>query len=634
MNQPPKGIQEYIHSLEEGAGRAWLIRFFVVLFGVFIGVVYHLTEFRNLVNLDAMDQAQVARSLSRGEGFSTKFIRPLSLHLLQEKAKAEGRDPSKVLDGGHHPDLANPPLYPAWLALWMRLAPFRFDIPQVDDASAFTRYQPDVMLAAGNLLLFLVLLLQTYVLGRRLFDPFVAGVSTAILFTTELLWKFTYSGLSTLFLMVLGMGLFHVLVSLEKALHPAPPAEAGTEGSDGVESAAAVVPVMPASTGRVAMLAVLAGVLAGALAMTRYSAGVLILPVLGHLLVAGGGRRWLMVAAALGAFVVVVSPWLWRNHQASGAWFGTAGYALYADTPDFPDANLERSQTPDLAKVNFGDLRRKLVLNLSQLVSEEVPRLGGGYVTALFLVGLLIPFQNAFLQRLRWLTVAWLVVLLPAQALGRTHLTTASPVVNGENLIVLLVPPTILFAASLFSILLDRIDWLVPQLRRLAVYLFVLVINFPMLLAILPPRTWPVAFPPYHPLFIQRFAYYMETNELMMSDMPWAVAWYGNRECLWLTLRVKHEYQEDFYRINDHVRSVRAIYLSSITADERWRPKFLNTDDPNTAWYRFYMDSLLRSNMPTGFPLRHALGAGFMTEGHFFLSDRPRWRDWSMRVHR
>ena len=51
----------------------------IVAFGIaFLYLVYHATQFDDLRDINALDMAQVARNLSRGEGFTTKFIRPLT----------------------------------------------------------------------------------------------------------------------------------------------------------------------------------------------------------------------------------------------------------------------------------------------------------------------------------------------------------------------------------------------------------------------------------------------------------------------------------------------------------------------------------------------------------------------------
>ena len=58
----------------------------ILLRGVALGCVaavflwgYAATQFNGLRHPEAMDQAQVACNLTRGDGFTTRFIRPLSI---------------------------------------------------------------------------------------------------------------------------------------------------------------------------------------------------------------------------------------------------------------------------------------------------------------------------------------------------------------------------------------------------------------------------------------------------------------------------------------------------------------------------------------------------------------------------
>jgi hypothetical protein len=64
-------------------------------------------QFQGLYIIDAVDAAQVGRHLSRGDGFVTSFIRPLSLAIVPKVAG--------------HPDLQNAPLYPLMLAIAFNL---------------------------------------------------------------------------------------------------------------------------------------------------------------------------------------------------------------------------------------------------------------------------------------------------------------------------------------------------------------------------------------------------------------------------------------------------------------------------------------------------------------------------------
>ena len=94
MNQPPKGLQDLVHSLESGAARRWIRNLLVGLVVVVIAAGYLLTEARDFSNPEAMEMAQVGRNLATGHGFTTHFIRPLGLRLLQERAVERGLPPS------------------------------------------------------------------------------------------------------------------------------------------------------------------------------------------------------------------------------------------------------------------------------------------------------------------------------------------------------------------------------------------------------------------------------------------------------------------------------------------------------------------------------------------------------------
>src|SRR5262245_13957090 len=112
--EPPKGIQTFIHFLEVGTGRNWIRGAFALIVAA-VGVgLYQLNETKNFQAPDAMDSAQLARNLASGKGYTTDFIRPLSLHLLQTQAARQGRDP-RVVVTQPHPDLQTPPVFPVLL---------------------------------------------------------------------------------------------------------------------------------------------------------------------------------------------------------------------------------------------------------------------------------------------------------------------------------------------------------------------------------------------------------------------------------------------------------------------------------------------------------------------------------------
>ena len=101
----------------------------------------------------------------------------------------------------------------------------------------------------------------------------------------------------------------------------------------------------------------------------------------------------------------------------------------------------------------------------------------------------------------------------------------------------LLAPLVLVYGVSLFYLLLEQMPLPFLQLRYVVIGIFSLVACLPMVFVFLPPKTSPVAYPPYYPPAIQTVAGWLKENELAMSDVPWAVAWYGQRQCVWLTLK-------------------------------------------------------------------------------------------------
>ena len=598
-----KQLQEYLHRFEVGEGVRYL-RGAVLLFGlVLLTAAYDWLEFRNLATPDAMDAAQLARNLAEGEGFTTRFIRPLSVHLMEAHAtRLGGRTNDPACLRGAHPDLAHPPLYPLILAGAMKVLPFDHDIPT---GRTFRIHQPDLLITFVNQALFFVALAVAFQLARRLFDSAVAWVTVLTMLGSDLLWRFTVSGLSTMVLLIVTLGLAWCLAGAERGAR---------EKAWGPT--------------RHALMAGLTGLIVGLGALTRYSFGWLILPVMAFFALYFPSRRLVLPASALLAFVLVISPWLARNYHHSGTLFGTAGFVLMEGTPAFPANHLERSLDPEVGQVTMGDLGRKLLVNTGAILFDELPRLGGSFLTAFFLVGLMIPFVNPTLGRLRVFVMLSLFALTAVQALGRPLRTPLSPQVNSENLLVVLAPLVFMYGVALFFLLLDQVKLPFASARRWVIGLFVALAAAPVVLALLPPRTDPRVLPLYYPPLIQQFTGWMEKDELMMSDLPWAVAWYGHQRCVWTTLQVRSARgREDFYAFNDLRRPIHALYLTHATLDEPFFSEMYGDSraSQELTWGRFAVDSALRSDLPPGFPLRHA-PAGYLERGHFFLADRARWK--------
>lgn len=618
-SETPKGIQTWIHFLEEGAGQLWLERFLLaVILGVVI-VVFHFVEARNFSSPEAMDQAQVARNLAEGRGFTTWNIRPLSVHLRQEADRAHGRSGS-VLPIVHHPDLENAPVFPVLEAILFKLLPAGTRNAGAAAPAPIHRIPAEMAISWMNIGLLLLVVFQVYRLGCRLFDPVVGGLAAVIACGTDLMWRFAYSGLSTLLLMSLLLLVVRVLVSLEARSRP---------------------DALPARFGPVLLSAMVGGLLA-LMCLTRYSAGWLVVPAAVFVAVFAGTRRWLSLAALLAVFVLLVTPWSIRNWRLSGVPFGTATYAVFAGTDTFPEDRLTRSLSPNVTSVALGEVAGKAINNAIHQFQDELPRLGGSWLSGFFLVSLLLPFRNPALSRVRFFAAGSLAVLFLAQALGRTHLSTLNPEVNSENLLVLVAPVLFLFGAGLLHTLLDALEYPFPLMKSLVAGLAVTAVCLPLLFALgssglsianqIPRRHLPMVDPPYRPDIIRDLIGTAPQDSLVMSDLPWAVAWYGARECVGLPLRLSNRGKEDFFAINDQERLVAALYLSPLLCNAPMQRSYFQKglmgqfDDkqPGDPWFDFYLNVSLRQHV-IALRLKYIYGPGYAEEGHLFCAISEWW---------
>ncbi len=607
-------LQDLLHKLEVGGGPRFL-RIGLAVLGVMLLIVgYNWRAYRNMNTQEAMDAAQLARNIAQGKGYTTLFIRPFSIYLVRQHnlerhgVPAVGEVPDLADLRGMHPDLANPPVYPVVLAGLMKILPFNYTVsttkPFWSNAGHFWRFEPDFLIALFNELLLLLAITLVFFLARRLFDPVVAWLSAGLMLGTELLWRFSVSGLSTMLLLVIFLGLAWCVVLLEEE------ARAPKRGRWGI-----------------VILAVLAGAATGLGGLTRYSFGWLIIPVVAFLILFGGERRAVLAMISVAVFVAVMAPWVARNYSVSGEPFGTAGYSVVETTMIYPENRLERSLQPDFSRLYLMAFWLKLNTNLRQIISDDLPTLGGTWITAFFLVGLLIRFRNPAITRLRYFLLGCVLVLVLVQALGRTQLSEDSHQINSENLLVLLVPFVLVYGVSLFLLLLDQIHFPFPQLRFVVIGIFSLVACLPMLFVFLPPKAIPVAYPPYYPPAIQTVAGWLKEKEMAMSDIPWAFAWYGQRQCVWLTLKCTPDAKdpnthEDFFAINDYLKPINALYLTPETMDARFLSQWIRAGEQS--WGSFILESMVKKKVPSYFPLAESQ-AGWLPE-QLVLTDFQRWR--------
>jgi len=605
-------VQEWIHKLENASGAKYVSFLVILLVFAALLIRYDVHCARNMASPTAMEAAQLGRNLSMDRGYTTECIRPLSIYLVKQKNNMAGdKDPARL--NGNHPDISNPPAYPVVLAGLMKVLPFHFDnnlkgaFWSAPDAKSPNgrrgiRYQPDFLITFFNQFLFIAILVLVFFWARRLFDVGVATLSTVILIGTEVLWRFSASGLSTMLLLLVFMGLVWCLTLWESEVREP---KWGQKGA--------------------ALLSVALGLLIGVGSLTRYSFLCIIVPVLIFMGVFGGPRRWLYCIVLLVAAAAVVSPWIARNYSVSGTAFGTTGYNVIEWF--FPGFRLQRSLQPELPPFAVSVYFRKLAANLLPALQEDLFGNAGGWITGFFLVGLLVGFRNLALRRMRYFTLGCIVTLAIAQALARTKLSDETPDINSENLLVLMTPLIAVYGVALFYTLLENMQLPFFQMRYVAMTVFALLVTLPMWFALVLPGKGAIVYPPYWPDKIEESAHVLKENEVMMTDVPWAVAWYGDREAVWLTLNATAspdnptDWQESFFAINDQLKPIHALYLTPRSLDARFQTDWIRANQ--VSWGRFIMSTLYSGQIPSSFPLTK-IPPGYLPE-QLLLCDFARW---------
>ena len=579
-------MQGALFNIELGRGKAILQWVVVVLGAAVLSLVYTAGQFRGLEKREAIDMAQLARNIARGQGFTTSVIRPVSLWHLRTYR------PDHDQKFENHPDLYNPPLYPLMLAGMFRLMPAKVFEPKISDMV----YAPErwVILPFNQICLLLSLLL-VYVWTLRLFDRRVAITAGLILLFSDTLWSYGISGLPTTFLQLLLLAAMFCLFLLEQRLNP----------PDGKTPRTAL------NGGDIGLI-VASAVLMGLCFLTRYLTFFLIVPMVLYLRQSLRGRKGSVWAGIyLAIFLGVITPWLMRNFALSHTLLGIARYQFF-ETDGF-------NRTYKVDMQNAWTIRSTIAhfaTNLRSYWVEGFRSIGTDICVFFFAVGVMYSLRRSDVTRLRRVVLGCLGMALVGMAFVGMPVESVNPSVNGCNLLVLLLPLVAIYGCAFFYLLLDRIAFQMKLTRALAIGVFALLNVAPMIFVLLPPRRGPYPYPPYCPPYMRLVAKWYAENEVGVSDMPWAVAWYMDRRTLWLPRTT-----EEYFEIHDFVapHNTQFILFTPYMLDRHYQSEIVKGE------YKPW-SSITRGQLPEQFPLKAATVLG-PDNDQIILSDRARWQD-------
>lgn len=513
-------LQNLVHSMDQGKLLPMIRTAMFAAIIITLTLLYLFVQFRGLDTSDAMDQAQIARNLADGKGFTTNYIRPLAVWQLEQA----GKDVSVE----NFPDFFQAPLNPFINALPLKLVQAHWKLEPTDLV-----YIGDRMMAGTAMFFFLVSLIFWYRIGLRLFDRKVSLIGCAIILLTDIFWQFSLSGLPQMLMLFL----FSIIVWLTLRA---------------MERRLELVPVL------LHLFAI--GLLFGLMTLSHGAAVWIFLGWLAFVLFYFPPRG-VAGLVALASLLLLVLPWMARNYSVCGNPFGLSGYELVVP--------YETSETGHLRDLNGapGLSGMKPFNRMKRSVFEHAERIFGfigmNIAAAAFFVSLLHRFKSPNTAMFRWcLLLMWLGAFGGMALVG-----VGNGIVTPDQLHVLFIPLFVFYGLAFLLVMLGRIELPFPVLRPAAIGVIVFVCALPMLATLFAGRGVAVQWPPYVPPFIAILGDWYEEDEIIASDMPWAVAWYAQRKAVLLPKTIK-----DFNRLSDYRvlgNSITGLYLTPVTGNRR-----------------------------------------------------------------
>jgi hypothetical protein len=481
--------------------------FFVILIIFTLGNLF--TLFKGLNSPQAMDQAQIAREIARGNGFTTKMIRPVAYY---QAEKSEKRSVSLI----GFQDTYHSPLNPLLNAAVLKLI-------GADDAEAWQMrenemvYPLDRVIATVCTLFFLMAIGVNYLLISRIFDAKIAGVCAILMLFCETFWNYSLSGLpQMLMLLLFSCGLYFAYRAVEAA----------TEG-------------------RIAMTpAVIAGVFFTLLALTHWMTAWI---ALGYIIFAAvtfrpRGIVGLSILALI--LIAAIGPML-RNVGITGSPFGTAFLTLYNGLGSGAEVNVMRNIDLEAEPLELDGLLSKILRTTLLQATDIVPLLAGIVIAPLFFLSLLHPFKRKSIATFRWaILLMWVTT-----AIGLAFFGVSTQALDPNQLHLLFAPIMTAYGLAFISILWSRLDFVAatPALRNVHHFIVVIICAMPLVLS-LPTKVrigmhvrdrggipqWPPYYAPALNSRISGVKGWVSEKQVVFSDQPWAVAWYADRISIWL----------------------------------------------------------------------------------------------------
>jgi hypothetical protein len=269
----------------------------------------------------------------------------------------------------------------------------------------------------------------------------------------------------------------------------------------------------------------------------------------------------------------------------------------------------------DLGGVSGNYFAENFRVNLTGQINRLIEYMGWSCVAPVALVSVLHAFRRPVTGMFRWLLFAmWGSAVCGMAIFGMKEEGSLA----ANQFYVLFVPLFICYGMAYVLVQWDRrigLGFILPQWgNRAGVHNFLrvsLIIavfalsSIPLLTRMFLERVqYFIEWPPYTPPYIALMGKWFGPEEIIASDMPWAVAWYADRRSLWLPYK-----QEDLIDLSDYQKlggPVGGLYFTPISGTKNLLGDLVTGEYRNWTGYIVRTVDLSKS----AFPVKTAVGMG------------------------
>lgn len=486
--------------------------------------------FKGLNSPDAMNQAQIGRQIARGEGYTTKSLTPFDIRI---RSKISADSP----DFDHYTTTEYAPLHPLVLATAIRATGYHnFEEKRMTKDLEMV-YDGDRVIAGVSSVFFVAALILSYILFRNLFDEILAASVVLLMGFSKLLLNYAVSGLAQPMLMCLFLcaaGCICAAISAD--------ANNRTKQVLLYNIAAFVLVILMCFTCRTCTWCLFGLIL---------FSGIYFQPK----------GLYAVIGTVMGIVFVLIPTIIML--QPSGGIGQSFMQAFYGGFGAGDVQQMLRSTDEFSLNINSTNFFLRLLGATFEQGSTIYEHMGSIIVTPFFLLSLFNRYRNPAVNGLKWLIFScWISSCLGMALVGETNLMGYS------QLSVIFTPFFAAYGISLVFIFLARLQLSESfiSIRNLAIAAIFVISSGKLLFEL--PRELQIGiitsargiphFPPYYPNKLNgELNNITNSRDIIVTDQPWAVAWYADRKALWLPKRINsftNELEPIFKRAGQHVQ--------------------------------------------------------------------------------